>query len=429
MEEYGMKVWLEFQIKNLKEIKQQVESKLNNINIGGAASKAQTAGNVASNAGAIDNTLTVKGILKLAGASAAMLGVLYAVKKIAEGIWQNLVKSSPYLQGILKVFGRAFSLFFRPFGDFLATLLRPLAIMLLKLAMKWLQFTRTPAGETTVHGATGAGAGALTGAAVGGVLGLPGGPAGVALGAGAGALVGAMIGGIVGWLTDALQGVKNIWTIATAWLDELLKVFGINMDSVRVAVVTFIYETVPNFFTKTLPEIFNKGVQGIKNIGTWIWTSLVSIFTKAWESLKTFGTWLWDGITGAFSSAWDKIKGFGTWLWDGITGALDSAWETLKGLGKVIWNAIIGVINQIPGVNIPSAQIGLNHVPKTGLYKLHEGEQVVTAPRAKNSEKSKVNISNVFNLSGSNNTPYDIQSVITRSTRLAELELRARGYA
>jgi hypothetical protein len=47
-------------------------------------------------------------------------------------------KSSPYLAGVLGVLNRAFMIFFRPFGDFLATLLRPVAIWLLRMAISFM---------------------------------------------------------------------------------------------------------------------------------------------------------------------------------------------------------------------------------------------------------------------------------------------------
>ena len=149
-EEYGMKVWLELAVKNVKEIKKQVESQLKGIDLKGIAGKASAAGGQASKISGIAESLGLnKGIGKLAVIGGAILGALLIIKK---GIAQ-LVKSSPYLQGILSVLGRAMMLFFRPFGDFLGHLLRPLAIALLRLAMKWLKFTRKVTGKGEEEGA------------------------------------------------------------------------------------------------------------------------------------------------------------------------------------------------------------------------------------------------------------------------------------
>lgn len=63
------------------------------------------------------------------------------LKGIQTGI-QVLSKASPKFGGMMKILERAMMLFFRPFGDFLATLLRPLAFWLLRVSRAWLKFTR-----------------------------------------------------------------------------------------------------------------------------------------------------------------------------------------------------------------------------------------------------------------------------------------------
>ncbi len=83
-------------------------------------------------AGALGMAKGLKGV-------ASKLGLVAAAVTAVLGV---LSKASPYLKGILSIFGRAFMIFFRPFGDFLATLLRPMAILLMKMAvafMKWLR--------------------------------------------------------------------------------------------------------------------------------------------------------------------------------------------------------------------------------------------------------------------------------------------------
>jgi len=79
--------------------------------------------------------------------TALKLGAISAALGATIGI---LRKSSPYLKGILDIFGRAFMMFFRPFGDFLATLLRPLAILMMKMAVSFIKFAQTPEGKAIV---------------------------------------------------------------------------------------------------------------------------------------------------------------------------------------------------------------------------------------------------------------------------------------
>ncbi len=111
-----------------------------------------------------------------AKSSSALLGVSKALKSVVgkmaavgvalAGIVGLLSKSSPYLKGILDIFGRSFMIFFRPFGDFLATLLRPMAILMMKMAIGFLKWTRTPAGKEVVGTAVIVG-GVVTAVAVG----------------------------------------------------------------------------------------------------------------------------------------------------------------------------------------------------------------------------------------------------------------------
>lgn len=84
------------------------------------------------------------------------------------GVTALLRKSSPYLKGMLDILGRSFLIFFRPFGDFLATLLRPLAIVLMKFAVafsKW--FKEASPGEKAAAVTVVTVGGIVTAAAIG----------------------------------------------------------------------------------------------------------------------------------------------------------------------------------------------------------------------------------------------------------------------
>jgi hypothetical protein len=53
-----------------------------------------------------------------------------------------LAQTSPALRNVSYQMSKAMMIFFRPFGDFLASLLRPLARSWLKMSREWLKFTR-----------------------------------------------------------------------------------------------------------------------------------------------------------------------------------------------------------------------------------------------------------------------------------------------
>lgn len=86
------------------------------------------------------------GALSGFGGAATKLSVIAAginqALEIAQKMLNVMSKSSPYLKGILDLFGRSFLLFFKPFGDFLAYLLKPLAVALLQMAVGWIKWSR-----------------------------------------------------------------------------------------------------------------------------------------------------------------------------------------------------------------------------------------------------------------------------------------------
>lgn len=454
-----MKVWLELAVKNIKDIQNQVKQSLSNVDIQGAVSKARGAagaGGSATDAAANARNLTGmgKGIGKIAMTIGAVLGALYVIGKTVKAVLNKMIESSPYLQGVLSVLKRATQLFWRPFGDFLATALRPLAIMLMKAAVKWLGFTRTEEGEGTVGAIAGIGAGAAAGAGVGAIVGgIGGGPIGAFIGAG----VGGVLGGALSLLDEAFQGAKNLAYIASEWLDYLaFEVFGIDMTKIREAIAKFIHVTVPEFFTKTLPDWFSKQASKLGDFGSWIWEKITSSLADTWSKISQFGQWFWGQITAGLGNVMERLRQLAQWIWDKITGSLSNTYTKLSGIGQWLYNKITGGLSNVKDwmSNIGSYlygritrsiknafenfkfgwswwwskdagnQKGLNFVPETGLYKLHRGETVTTAARAEKTGGGNVfQISPVFNISGNNG---NVESQVRSAARLLEFEVRRR---
>lgn len=130
--------------------------------------------------GAMKTGLMVTGGIAAAG---------FIIKGIKEAL-APLIKASPYLESAFNIWKTAFNMFFRPFANFLASILMPLGILLIKFIL-WMQ--KSDWGKTlliisgallswklvngalkvtgvvaqAVAGATGAGAGAAAGVASG----------------------------------------------------------------------------------------------------------------------------------------------------------------------------------------------------------------------------------------------------------------------
>lgn len=394
--------------------------------------------------GAGGEASAIAGLSKSMKGTTAKLGVIAAIAAVTLGV---LRASSPYLKGVLSIFGRAFMIFFRPFGDFLATLLRPLAIWLMKMAIAFLKWTRgTPGGKAGVAAGTGAGTGALIGGAVGSIV--PG--IGTAIGAG----VGAGIGAIVGLLTQVDWGaVGSAIALFIKGLKETLVYFvkdpvgflidvggelkvamGIFRDRISDAWTTFITwlgNALPNF-AGWLGEKMGQGLRMIVDFilafGPWLWNGLTSTFFKVLEILAGIGKWIWDTITSFMRDPLGTLSGIGSWIWDTITGALDNIWDWMSGIGSWLWNTITGAISNFLGGfgrGYRGYATGTPFVPETGLYQLHRGEQVI--PRGQASSNKSIIFRPTFQITGNISQDIDMDAIVRRTSRMTEMELKKRG--
>ena len=292
----------------------------------------------------------------------AKFGVLGAAITAAVGL---LAKSSPYLKGILDIFGRAFMIFFRPFGDFLATLLRPLAILLMKMAVAFLKWTRGPMGKVreAVENAPQIGLTGMT---------LPDIPIEIANWA---LKLGAALGQII---YEIGKGAVNLGQDIGQWL----------YDQVIVPAGDFLYSKLLGIWNWT------------KNFAGWLWEQM----TNVWNWTYDFGAWIWDKIT----SVWNWTYDFGAWLWGKIT--------------SIFRSGPFGIFGSLFGIG--KGQVGIASVPNDGIYQLHKGEEVV--PRTKVGSKSII-FKPTFQITGNIAQDIDMDSIVRRAGRQVEMDLKQRG--
>lgn len=289
----------------------------------GLAKFAPTAEKAGAAAGVTSSTIA-QGV----AAGMAAGGILAVLNLIADA-----VSGLPVVTAIMKILKAILILIFLPLQGVILPALQGLVTL-----VKILRPITSPKTETEKGLAT---AGAIGGAALGGAL---GGVGGALIGGAAGALAGGM-------LAKAWQGVENLATIAAAWMDKFLSLFGIDMDKVRVAVATFFWETIPNFFTVTIPELIGKAVAALGDLGEKVWgvikaffTGTIDVLVVVWEWIKGFFigtldvlTTVWDFIKGLFTGTidvilqvWEVIKGFFT----GEINVVSVVWEFIKSLFK-----------------------------------------------------------------------------------------------
>jgi len=354
-----------------------------------------------------DSPAGTLGVTKGLGSVATKLGVVGVA--IAAAV-KFLSKASPYLKGILDIFGRSFMIFFRPFGDFLATLLRPMAILMMKAAVAFLKFSKTPAGKKVVAGMSGAVAGAVVGAGVG----MLGGP----IGAAGGAVIGAAV---------ALVG-KEIFNFGFKLAE------GVHM--------------------------IGKGlVQLGYNIAEWIHTKVI---IPAGEFLAEKLTIAWEVIKSPFQALADFIQKIADWIkkiipggdgggspgrasntiYSGGTGGAgvpsglpgnrkDYVSESIvsnvgdvvkKGFTNLVGSFFKSAIMRVLPI-LGKGQVGIPNVQKDGLYQLHRGESVVS--RSKTGQSTILNPT--FNFTGNISSEIDIDELMRRANRMNEMELKQRG--
>lgn len=430
-EVFGMQVNLKLNVENLKQVTDNVKKSLGNIP---AKIKEQTSGITSGiQTGIFGESMTGgSGSLlgKMVGKLALISGVLFVIKQGVMTIVGSLAKSSPYLAGILKIFERSFMIFLRPFGDFLATLLRPLAMWLLKASIKWLNFTRTPVGKETTKTLT---EGLMFG-----------GPQGIGIMAGIDLIKNidwdSVWQQIKGFKKGITEGVKNFgdtfkrgWENFTKNLSEILSGIKDKISSVWSGFVDWLKNRLPEIAGQFRENMINglmTIISTIRRFPGWLWNLLVETLRNSIGILTTIGSWLWTTITGFMRDPLGTLKNLGSWLWDTITGALNNIGTWLSGIGTWLWNTITGAISRtISNVfwGWTGHQTGLNYVPATGLYYLHRGEKVISQPRAQNSNRTIVYRPS-FNITmPSTSQNFDVESMVRRVGRLAEIDMRKRG--
>jgi len=160
------------------------------------------AGGPGAGEGFLSGLATSGGMMKVALGGAVALGMASALGSVA----RRLEQASPALQQTNELFGSAMNMFFRPFGRFLSTLLRPMAMGLLMFSRDWVELTQEEGLSVAIASEAGfdVGEGGATGteragARAGGVFGLGvGAVGGAAAGAKAGGLLGTLVGGPIG---------------------------------------------------------------------------------------------------------------------------------------------------------------------------------------------------------------------------------------
>ena len=403
MEVFGMQVNLKLVVENIEDVKKHVgkslQSTINKNMMKGLSSLASNmVSGVQQGAFGTGGGAAGGGLGKLIGKTALMLGALQVIGEGVKKIVNFLSSSSPILHGILDIFKRSMMIFFRPFGDFLGILLKPMAVALLKMSVAFLQWMAPflkgfaqGTGQNTPQSGVGG-----VGQAAGIVAGQLGTTEPITL------------------LQEAFEGAKNLAKIAKEWADKIMKdVFGVDMNKVRESVAVFLLQKVPAFFA-----------------------SIPGLLAEGFSTLKSLGNVVMDKI----KESWGTLTDLGSQIWAWIKGKLGESWGTLTNLAKLAWDFIKSLVTGKGGSSTepryndkgqelygPGFQTGLNFVPDDGWYKLHRGEQVMPATRTNTGGGGTTILKPTFNINGGINSDIDIDSLMRRGARQIEFAMRRRA--
>jgi len=363
-------------------IASQLKRNLKAINIGG------TGGTGSDITGMLGVTKGLKGVT-------TKLGVVGAAIAASVGL---LSKASPYLKGILKIFGRAFMIFFRPFGDFLATLLRPLAILMMKMAVAFLKWTRpisTKVRESVAEVPQIKRTGMI----------LP--DIGVGL-ANWALKVGAAFGTVI---VEIGKSAFNLGTKIGEWLLKYVIIPAGEWLGTKLFGIWSWTKDFSKWLWEKITSIWSWG----DNFPGWIWSKITNIWRWGYD----FGYWIWGKIT----KIWSWGYNFGSWLWGRIT----SIWSWHYNIGSWLWNKITNALGHFSfgGFSSRGYATGTPFVPETGLYQLHRGEEVI--PRTKVTQNKSTILNPTFNFNGNVTPEMDMDEIARRTSRVIEMELKQKG--
>lgn len=191
---------------------------------------------------------------------------------------------------------------------------------------------------------------------------------------------------IEGWIASVIAGFKflvdgvkmyiNWWVKNVALLWEWLeKAFNGSVDFMKKGIedlVAFL-----EFLAQGWIVLFDLIIKISSDLAQWI--------IKTWKVIMDKTEEIWTGVANFFSGFWNNLKSTTKAAVDWLMGVIQpfiNAFETVKSGASWIASQAGGVLsgagNFIGGL-MGGGQFGIDNVPRTGMYMLHRGEQVVPA--------------------------------------------------
>ena len=267
----------------------------------------------------------LSGLLKMGGKGMMKLGVIGVAIGSILGVVKTLAGSSPMLKQMMKLMNFGIMMIFRPIGDFIGFLLRPIIVLLLRnFIIPWYK------DAMPVMKAVGAFVG---GTIAGGLAEFFANPTQV---------IADGLTGLSDWATDNLNSMLDgtfDWAELADKIWEGLKIVILNLPTTKI--IQAAVDVIGNMDWSRLGAKWGEiGEKIRKAIGDWFQDGLKNVVAK-WHMFWTWiGDWVWkgiDGISASWNNMWQWIK---DWIWNGIQ-SISSSWNDVWGwLKDWIWNGL-----------------------------------------------------------------------------------------
>ena len=351
-----------------------------------------------------------KSMAKIAKSSLGKLGLI-------AGAVMAVAKASPQLGATLKILFKSLMLALRPFLDIMSMLIRPFAILMLRLFIpilrKWKNIApAVKEGVDITWDALGKAGGELK----------EGKPLESVKTIAKGVIdfwsyvLTPLKDSVVSLFTSMWGSIKEVWSGLVEWFSENI------ITPIKDAwneVVSFVKDNVITPIIDGWLNVWNlvkeNVITPIKNAWLAVWTFVSEKFIEPVK--KAFlGVYKYidEKVIGPIKTAWQTFMDFmQTYIFD----PLNSALSTLKGWIDGIRSAIRNALSMIPGF-----QTG-GYVGETGMYQLHQGETVIPAHMQGMTMNSSPNITINANI----NSDMDLQALADRLSGIMMESLQRRN--
>lgn len=147
----------------------------------------------------------------------------------------------------------------------------------------------------------------------------------------------AVISTLIEFFTGAVENIKTVWYGITEFFSTLWT----NI----VTTIQTVWSGIVSFFT-TIAEGVKAVWNGVTEFFTMIFTNAVTAIQTVWSGITTFFSGIWSGIQSAFST----VVSFFTSIFTSAKQAVENQWSMITAFFQNIWNGIQSIFSAVASV-------------------------------------------------------------------------------